>query len=60
VTTLTRTIRREVAVPRMRPIIIEIDPETAKLIFREKGCRTAYSLPIATAYMMAIRTAKED
>jgi hypothetical protein len=58
-TTLTKPIKREVAVPRMRPVIIEIDPETAKLIFREKGCRTAYSLPIATAYMMAIRTSEE-
>jgi hypothetical protein len=60
-TRLTKPIKREVAVPRMRPVIIEIDPETKTLGFHEKGCRRVYRLPIATAFMMAVRLgAKTD
>lgn len=59
-TTLTKALKREVSVPRMRPIIIEIDPETHRLGFHEKGSRKVYYLPIATAYMMAIRSSEKE
>ena len=55
-TKLTRPIKREVPVPRMRPVIIEIDPATARIGFHEKGCRKTFWLPIATAFAMAVRT----
>jgi hypothetical protein len=42
-----------------RPVIIEIDPETKRLGFREHGCHRTYWLPIATAFRMAIQTDKE-
>jgi hypothetical protein len=58
-TTLTKSIKREVAVPRMRPVIIEIDPERASIGFHEKGTRRTFWLPIMTAYAMAVRTDKE-
>lgn len=58
-TTLTRPIKREVDVPRMRPVIIEIDPETKTLGFHEKGSRHVYRLPIATAFRMAVLSDKE-
>ena len=56
-TRLAKSIRRELDVPSVpRPVVIEIDPETKRIGFRERGCRRTYWLPIATAYAMAIRT----
>ena len=57
-TKLTKPISREVDVPRMRPVIIEIDPESKRLGFHEKGCRTTYWLPIATAFTLAVRASE--
>lgn len=55
-TTLTRPIKREVELGVCRrPVCVEMDPVTKRFYFREKGCRTTYSLPIATAYALAIR-----
>jgi len=56
-TALTKTIKREVTVPRInRPVIITIDPDTKRLGFHEKGCRKVFWLPIATAFEMAVRS----
>ena len=58
-TPLKRPIRREVVVPGIpRPVIVEIDPETKRLGFREKGARTTYYLPIKTAFSLAIMDAE--
>lgn len=55
-TKLKGPIRREVTVPGIpRPVVIEIDPETKRLGFRERGARTTYYLPIMTAFSLAIR-----
>lgn len=60
-TTLTKPLKRSVVVPPcMRPVIIEIDPETKTLGFHEKGCKKVYRLPIATAFRMAIVTDKQE
>ena len=60
-TTLKKSIRREVDVHGIpRPVIIEIDPETKRIGFREHGCRRTYWLPIATAFAMAVRTDREE
>lgn len=58
-TTLTRPIKREVAVHRMRPVIIEIDPSRQAIGFHEKGCRKTFWLPILTAFALAVRADKE-
>jgi hypothetical protein len=58
VTKLARPLVREVDVPRMRPVIIEIDPERG-LGFREKGTRKTFYLPVMTAYRMAVLSEKE-
>ena len=56
-TTLTRPIKREVAVTRFqKPIVVTLDPDTQRIGFHEKGARTIYWLPIATAYALAIRS----
>jgi hypothetical protein len=60
VTKLARPLVREVDVPRMRPVIIEIDPETKTLGFHEKGCRKVYRLPIATAFRMAVLSTDKE
>jgi hypothetical protein len=57
-TTLTRPIKREVAVHHTRPVVVVIDPERTALGFHEKGCRTTYWLPIMTAFRMAVLTEK--
>ncbi len=54
---LAKSIRRAVAVPTVpRPLIIEIDPETSMIGFREKGAQRQYRLPIKTVFIMAINT----
>ena len=58
-TTLKKSIKRELAVPSIsKPVIIEIDPETKRIGFHEKGCRRIYWLPILTAFTMAIQIAR--
>ncbi|MCX6568019.1 MAG: hypothetical protein NT147_03075 [Candidatus Aminicenantes bacterium] len=55
-TTLTKPIHREVAVPRFnRPVVVTIDPETQKIILREKGCRTEYAISIAALYALLVK-----
>ena len=55
-TTLTRPIKREVAVPRFnRPVVVTIDPEQQKIILREKGCRTEYGISIAALYALLVK-----
>jgi hypothetical protein len=59
-TKLAKPIKREVEVPRMRPVIIEIDPERAAIGFHEKGCRRTFWLPIMTAFRMAVLIAEKE
>jgi hypothetical protein len=59
-TKLLKSIKREVSVYGTRPIIIEIDPETKRIGFHEKGCRKTYWLPIVTAFAMAIRAEEKS
>ena len=61
-TRLKKKIRREpVNIPSInRPVIIEVDPETKRLGFREKGCRRTFWLPIKTAYMMAVMSEEKE
>jgi len=55
-TRLSKPMRREVDVPKInRAVVITIDPESKMLFFREKHCRREYGLPIATAFMLAIK-----
>ena len=59
-TKLTKPLWREVrAYGSPRPLIIEIDPETKNLGFREKGRHKTYYLPIQLAFYMAVKTSKE-
>lgn len=54
-TTLLKPIKRSLVIPSIsKPVIIELDPETKRIGFHERGCRKTYWLPIKTAYMMAI------
>jgi hypothetical protein len=53
-------MRREVDVPKInRAVVITIDPESKMLFFREKGCRREFGLPIATAFMLAIKVSEK-
>jgi hypothetical protein len=54
-TTLVKPIRREVAVPRMRPVIVTIDPDLQSIILREKSCRKEYSIRIQTLYTLLVK-----
>ena len=59
-TKLTKSIKREVQTHGfVRPVIIEIDPETKRLGFREKGRHKIYYLPNLTAFYMAVKTDKK-
>ena len=56
-TNLNRPIRRQLKIRGVtRPIIIELNGETQQIIFREKGRRHSWKLPIATAFLMAVRS----
>lgn len=59
-TKLDKPLRREVDVPRMRPVIIVIDPERKALGFREKACKRTFWLPIATAFRMAVMSDEKE
>ena len=60
-TKLNKTIKREVTIPRVnRPVIVELDPETKRIGFHEKGCRRVYWMPIQTAYTLAILQSERD
>ena len=39
-----------------RPVNIYIDGESKVIRFQEKGCRTAYSIPIKTVFLMAVKS----
>ena len=54
-TTLKKSIKREVACYGTRPVIVELDAETKRIGFREKGCKTTYWIPIMTVFALAIR-----
>lgn len=55
-TTLTRTLKREVSVGGIRrPLVVHLDPESKRIGISEKGCRKVYWLPLATVYALAIR-----
>ena len=61
-TKLDKRIRREISIPRInRPVIVELDPETKRIGFHEKGCRKTYWMPLQTAFTLAIlNDEKED
>lgn len=40
---------------KMRPVIIQIDPQLGLLTFRLKGTKRAYSLPASYLYLEACR-----
>ena len=60
-TKLSKSVRRELTIPTVsRPVIVEMDPETKRIGFHEKGCRKVYWLSILTAYALAIRADDGD
>ena len=59
-TALTKPVRREIELGVCRrPVCVELDPVTKRIVFHEKGCRTRHSLLIATAYALAIRAGED-
>jgi CO dehydrogenase nickel-insertion accessory protein CooC1 len=54
-TKLARAVKREVDIPRMRPVIVTIDPETKTIQLREKGSRTGYEIHIQALYILLVR-----
>ena len=60
-TKLKKKVKRELDIPSInKPVVIEVDPETKRLGFREKGCRRTFWLPIKTAYMMAVMSDEKE
>lgn len=54
-TTLRKPLKREVAVPRMRPVIVTIDPDLQTITLREKGVRREYSIRIQTLFTLLVK-----
>jgi hypothetical protein len=54
-TKLTVAIRREVDLYGVGPVVVGLEPTTKSFIFREKGCRTEYCIPILTVFVLAIK-----
>jgi len=55
-TKLTAPIRREVDLYGVGPVVVGMDPETKNFVFREKGARAEYRIPILAVFISAIRT----
>jgi len=54
-TKLTMAIRREVDLYGVGPVVVGLEPTTKSFVFREKGCRTEYCIPILTVFVLAIK-----
>ena len=60
-TTLKGIVERQTIAPGIgRPVIVTLDAETKRIGFREKGRHKTFWIPIATAFVLAVRAEEKD